>query len=163
MKVFDLCCTHDHRFEGWFASEEAFADQLERALVSCPLCSDAKVRRLPSAARLNLGAAAPVVERAAAAPDAPTPSQRPPDRPLAAAAASVEMQAAWMQAVRQVLATTEDVGDRFVDEARDMHYGRTDPRGIRGQATPEQASELRDEGIEVVALPVPAALKGRLQ
>lgn len=155
MKVFDLRCTHDHRFEGWFASEDDFSGQQSRGLVTCPLCNDAGVSRLPSAARINLGA------RPAAVPSVETEASGRPQS--VTAGTGVDLQAAWMQLVRQVLEKTEDVGERFVDEARDMHYGRTDVRGIRGQATPEQASELRDEGIEVMPLPIPAALKGPLQ
>ena len=68
-----------------------------------------------------------------------------------------------MRAVREVLAKTEDVGDRFADEARKMHYGETEERGIRGQATREQTEALLDEGIPVMPLPIPAALKETLQ
>ena len=68
-----------------------------------------------------------------------------------------------MQVVRHVLDNTEDVGERFADEARRIHYGEVAQRGIRGQATPDQREALQDEGIEVVALPLPAALKEPLQ
>ncbi len=73
------------------------------------------------------------------------------------------MPAVWLRAVQHVLAHTIDVGDRFADEARRIHYGEADERPIRGQATQEEAEALRDEGIEVVALPLPAALKGPVQ
>lgn len=69
----------------------------------------------------------------------------------------------WMQAVRHVLANTEDVGPRFAEEARRIHYGEVDARGIRGEATPAQAKALREEGIEFASLPVPKALKEPLQ
>jgi hypothetical protein len=68
-----------------------------------------------------------------------------------------------MRAVRHMMASTEDVGARFPEEARRMHYGEAATRGIRGQASREDADALRDEGIEVMALPVPAALKGPVQ
>jgi hypothetical protein len=68
-----------------------------------------------------------------------------------------------LHAVRLVMAHTEDVGVRFTDEVRRIHYGESDPRAIRGQATPQQRAELHDEGIEVVALPVPRGLDGPLQ
>ena len=148
MKVLDLRCQHGHRFEGWFASEDDFLDQNGRGLVECPLCADRIVQRLPSAPRLNLsGATEP-----AAAPSPPAEVPGPPD-----------LQALWLKAVQHVLATTEDVGERFADEARRIHYGETEVRGIRGQASPEQREALRDEGIEVMPLPIPAALKGPLQ
>ena len=73
------------------------------------------------------------------------------------------MQSQWLRAVRHVLATTEDVGDRFAEEARRIHYGEVEERGIRGRATREDAEALRDEGIEVATLPLPEAFKGPIQ
>jgi len=142
MKVLDLRCANGHGFEGWFASEEEFMDQNGRGLIECPMCSDRVVSRMPSAPRLNLsGAREPAVQAPAAA----------------------DAQAAWMQAIKQVLANTEDVGQRFAEEARRIHYGEVEARGIRGQATPVEAQALRDEGIEFATLPVPKALKEPLQ
>ncbi len=147
MKVIDLRCQSGHRFEGWFASDDDFLDQNGRGLLECPMCADKVVVRLPSAPRLNLsGAREPA---ATAAPEAAEPS--------------AQMQARWMQVVRHVLDNTEDVGERFADEARRIHYGEVPQRGIRGQATSDQREALQDEGIEVVALPLPAALKEPLQ
>lgn len=143
MKVLNLRCAHDHRFEGWFGSGDDFESQSTRGLVSCPVCADTAVTRLPTAPRIK--SSAPRRE------DAP------------AAAAGIELQNAWMRAVRHMMASTEDVGVRFPEEARRMHYGEVAMRGIRGQASREDADALRDEGIEVVALPVPAALKGPVQ
>ena len=147
MKVLDLACAQDHRFEGWFDSDEDEASQRERGLLSCPLCGDVDIRRLPSAPRLNLGAAAPA---------------QATDQTLALPAPG-DMQAQWLRAVRHMLAHTEDVGERFADEARRIHYGEVPQRGIRGQATPDDAESLREEGIEVMSLPLPPALKGPLQ
>jgi hypothetical protein len=144
MKVLNLRCANGHGFEGWFASDDDFMDQNGRGLVECPLCSDRVVTRLPSAPRLNLSGA----RDPAAAP---------------AEAQPADLQAAWMKAVRHMLASTEDVGERFPDEARRIHYGETEHRPIRGQATPDQRAALHDEGIEVIAIPVPVALKGPLQ
>ena len=76
---------------------------------------------------------------------------------------SLEQQAAFLKALRHVVANTEDVGDRFASQARAMHYGDAEPRSIRGQATPREATELMEEGIDVMALPMPAALKETLQ
>jgi hypothetical protein len=140
MKVIDLRCQSGHRFEGWFASDDDFLDQNGRSLIECPLCADKVIVRLPSAPRLNLSS-----------PAEPAPS------PEAA------LQARWMQMVRHVLANTEDVGERFADEARRIHYGETAERGIRGQASAEQREALADEGIEVHPLPLPAAFKDPLQ
>jgi hypothetical protein len=150
MKVLDLRCAHGHGFEGWFASNEAFDAQLAAGLVECPICADTRIVKLLSAPRLNLGNARPPEAAAAPAkPQLPAEQQSP--------------EARWMRAVREVLARTEDVGDRFADEARRMHYGETEERGIRGQATPEQTVALIEEGIPVVTLPVPPALKETLQ
>ncbi|MEO8079032.1 MAG: DUF1178 family protein [Caldimonas sp.] len=145
MKVLDLRCGQDHLFEGWFASDEAFQDQLERKIVGCPTCGDTAVSRLPSAPRLNVARHA-----AAAAPPAP-------------ASTMMTMQSQWLRAVRHVIASTEDVGERFPEEARRIHYGEVEERGIRGQASREDAEALREEGIEVMSLPVPEALKGPIQ
>lgn len=142
MKVLNLRCAHDHRFEGWFGSDDDFEAQCGRGLVSCPNCGDSTITRLPTAPRLNVSGAK----------EGETPSD-----PMTA------LQAAWSQAVRQVMAQTEDVGERFPEEARRIHYGEVEARGIRGKASREDAQALRDEGIEVTALPVPAALKGTLQ
>jgi len=154
MKVLDLRCSHGHGFEGWFASNEAFESQLADGLVECPVCADTRIVKLLSAPRLNLGNAK------APAETAPSPA---PAAPSAQVPAESSPEARWMRAVREVLAKTEDVGDRFADEARKMHYGETEERGIRGQATREQTEALLDEGIPVMPLPIPAALKETLQ
>ena len=146
MKVLDLRCGNDHRFEGWFDSEEDFLSQEGRGLVQCPVCADGQVIRLPSAPRLN-------VSGLRADPASPTPA---PD-------AQVAMQSQWLRAVRRMIESTEDVGERFPEEARRIHYGEIEERGIRGQATQEAADALREEGIEVFSLQMPAALKGPLQ
>jgi hypothetical protein len=141
MKVLDLQCPHGHRFEGWFASAEEFESQLSRKLVACPVCSATEVSRLPSAPRLNLSGA--------------TATQ--------ASAGSDELQARVMRALREVLEKTENVGDRFAEEARRIHYNEAPARNIRGVTTPEDAQALVEEGIEVMPLPIPAALKEPLQ
>jgi hypothetical protein len=149
MKVFDLCCSHGHEFEGWFASEDDFQGQLTRGIVACPLCSDTAITKRPSAPRLNLSGA-----------QAPSPVAQPAAQTVTRPG---DMQAAWVQAVRQLMERTEDVGPRFAEEARRIHYGETAQRGIRGQATPEERQALQEEGIETVAIPVPEAMKGPLQ
>ena len=146
MKVLNLQCAHGHGFEGWFASQDAFDTQLADGLVECPMCGDTAITKLLAAPRLNLGNARPPAETAPASPTA-----------------ADTREARWLRAVREVIAQTEDVGERFVDEARKMHYGEAEERGIRGQATPEQARSLADEGIPVFTLPLPAALKETLQ
>ena len=152
MKVLNLRCAHDHRFEGWFASDADFASQDERGLVACPMCDDKTISRLPSAPRLNVSK-----QRDARAPDDGTRGDS------VAAGLQARMQAQWLRAVQQVLNSTEDVGDRFPEEARRIHYGEAQERGIRGRASREDADALRDEGIEVVSVPMPELLKGSVQ
>jgi hypothetical protein len=147
MKVLNLRCGQEHRFEGWFASEEDFVGQSGRSAIACPICGDTQTLRLPSAPRLK-------VERHSA-----------PTQPSAAPEASTQMtlQSQWLRAVRHVMSSTEDVGERFPEEARRIHYGEVEERGIRGRASSEDAEALREEGIEVMALPIPDALKGTVQ
>lgn len=146
MKVLDLRCANGHGFEGWFGSEDDFLDQNGRGLVECPLCTDRVVTRMPSAPRLNLSGARE--------PD-PVPAKVEP--------AAADLQALWMQVVRHAIENTDDVGERFAEEARRIHYGETDARGIRGVASPEERHALHEEGIEVLSLPIPPALKGPVQ
>lgn len=173
MKVLNLQCAHQHSFEGWFGSEDDFQSQLTRGLVECPMCADKGIVKMPSAPRLNFGGHRAPVESTPAASD--SPKADPVQESGAASTTEVsnevassvnpspEQQAAFFKAVRHVLANTEDVGDRFANQARAMHYGDAEPRSIRGQATPREASELIEEGIDVMALPMPAALKQTLQ
>ena len=151
MKVLNLRCAQQHRFEGWFGSEDEFARQLAGSEIACPLCGDTTATRLPSAPHIGAG-------RPAA-----------PDRPGHGVAASpqatteVTLQSQWLRAVRRVMDSTEDVGERFPEEARRIHYGEVEERGIRGRASREDAEALREEGIEVMAMPIPDALKGPVQ
>jgi hypothetical protein len=147
MKVLDLQCPHGHRFEGWFASAEDFEAQAAKHLVECPICGAKEVSRLPSAPRLNLSGAS-------GAQPAPAANGSP---------AHQEWQARAMRALREVLEKTENVGDRFAEEARRIHYNEAPARSIRGVTTPEDARALVEEGIDVMPLPVPAALKEPLQ
>ena len=164
MKVFDLQCEAGHGFEGWFGSEEDYQSQCARGLLTCPLCGSAEVVRLPSAPRLNLSTSRAETPSARSAAPVQVPSPRPVSHPAPAATPErQEAEAIFLQAVRHVLAHTEDVGPRFAEEARRIHHGDAEARGIRGQATPEERRELREEGIEVLALPVPEGLDGPLQ
>ena len=151
MKVLNLCCSNDHRFEGWFGSELDFRAQSDSGLVTCPICDDKTITRLPSAPRLNMSKQR---ETSSAPPDSSQVSQGD---------SHTEAQGRWLRAVRHILSNTEDVGDRFPEEARRIHYGETANRGIRGQATREDANALSEEGIDVVSVALPAPLKGSLQ
>lgn len=159
MLVLNLACEAGHGFEGWFASATDFESQQQRGLLSCPLCNSVQVRRMPSAPRLNLSAAA----EPTAPSVTPTPAATASAGSAGAPALPIELQRQVMKAVRTMIANTEDVGERFATEARRIHYGETEQRGIRGRATPEEARDLADEGIDIVALPLPDALKDPLQ
>jgi hypothetical protein len=172
MKVLSLQCTHQHSFEGWFASEDDFQRQLSRGLIECPMCADKGVQKLPSAPRLNLGghaspdssgqggqlASSDLV--ASSGKDAKTPNSATAVMPTERN--HVE-QAEYLKALRHVLSHTEDVGSRFAEEARRMHYGELDARNIRGQTSVREAAELMDEGIEIMPLPLLPGGNGPLQ
>jgi hypothetical protein len=150
MIVFDLLCGEGHRFEGWFGSARDFASQRGRKLLSCPVCGSAKVSKVPSATRANLGAAEP-----AAAPvktPAKTPEMEGKD-PFAVA------QMLYSRMLDELLTKSEDVGKDFPSEARKIFYEESPARAIRGQATNEEHQDLVDEGIPVARLPVPPSGK----
>jgi hypothetical protein len=148
MKVLNLRCAHGHPFEGWFGSEADFVGQQERSMIACPTCGDHGISRLPSAPRLNLsGAQAPQ--------GAPPSTAKETSKQVSTTApeAPLEPQHAWWKALKEVYANTEDVGRAFPEEVRRIHYGETEARALRGQATAAQRAELQDEGIEIFALP----------
>jgi hypothetical protein len=138
MIVFDLRCGQGHGFEGWFDSGDAFERQLGAELVRCPVCDTPEVTRLPSA-RVSVPKGG----------DAPAP-----DATHAVAGLPPEMLAKLREAVRQ----TENVGRRFPEEARKIHYEEVPHRAIRGEATADEARELADEGIDFA--PIPPFLSG---
>lgn len=152
MKVLDLQCAQSHGFEGWFGSEDDFTSQLARGLVSCPMCGDTTISKKLSAPRLNLGHA-----------KAPEAAQQPRHDVVATHDPQAAYQAAWLGMARRILANTDDVGDRFAEEARKIHYGEVPQRGIRGKASQAESESLADEGIEVMQIALPDALKGPVQ
>lgn len=152
MKVFNLQCSARHLFEGWFASDEDYSSQVERGLMVCPLCADKTIQKLPSAPRLNFGAA-----------QAPRAANSTEKQAVVAGDPGQALQAAYLQLARRIVSETEDVGERFAEEARKIHYGETEERGIRGQASRAETEALMEEGIAVMPLPLPEGLKGPLQ
>lgn len=175
MKVLNLGCDAGHPFEGWFGSEDDYRSQQARGLLECPVCGSREVHKRLSAPRLNLGRGQP---EAAAGPGpgmtepsaqadvsgAAAPGSGAPMAPSPEAVAAMSlMNEAWARAVRHVMSNTEDVGDRFAEEARRIHYGETAERGIRGQTSQEERQALIEEGIEVIPLPMPKGMTGPLQ
>jgi hypothetical protein len=140
MIVYDLICARQHRFEGWFGSSEEFTRQRGDALIRCPMCDDAEIERRPSA---NIQVSrAPIP-----APETPSPVAERQD----AAVANSDAQA--LKLIRRLIAETENVGRAFPEEVRKIHYEEAPKRGIRGQATHEEADSLREEGIEFMSVP----------
>jgi hypothetical protein len=149
MKVLDLQCGQRHVFEGWFASEDDFLGQMDRGLVTCPVCGDAAITKRLSAPRLNLSGGRTGSDSAQ--------QEESSDKKES------DLQAALMKAARHLVSTTDDVGNDFASEARKIHYGEIKARGIRGQASQAEALSLLDEGIAVLPFALPEALKGPLQ
>jgi hypothetical protein len=148
MIVFDLGCDNDHRFEGWFVSSGDFERQQKDNLLSCPLCGSPHINRLLTAARLNTGRA----ER----------SMRDEQAGGRKSAQYANFDAARMlELISHIVENTEDVGKAFPEEARKIHYQESPERHIRGTASPREVDALRDEGIEIVALPVPEHLANK--
>ena len=135
MIIFDLACQNDHCFEGWFQSGEDFAAQLARSLISCPQCGSMEIRRVPSAVHL-------------------TRSAPPSARELPAIDLRDGALAAYRRLTEMLLANCEDVGARFAEEARRIHYLEADERSICGEASAEEYDGLREEGIDVFRLPL---------
>ena len=160
MKVLDLRCAAGHGFEGWFASEDDYGSQRERGLLDCPVCGNAEVVRLPSAPRLNLSGAREPAPPPARAGEAVASSPAVPVVDMALPGGAVQR---FVEAVAELLNSTEDVGSRFAEEARRIHYGESEAKAIRGQATAEEREALADEGIEVFTLPAGVPPKSSLQ
>ncbi len=154
MKVLDLACETRHRFEGWFASEQDFNAQLSGGLVACPICGSQRIEKQVSAPRLNLGHSGRDGYSAARKPEA-IPTEVPPSPESA-------LHAAWLAIAARIVASTDDVGPRFADEARKIHYGEAQDRSIRGTATVAQTQALIEEGVSVLPFVLPDVLKGTL-
>nr|WP_047578015.1 DUF1178 family protein [Methylobacterium sp. ZNC0032] len=146
-----LTCDSAHEFESWFASSAGFEDQAKRGFVTCPVCNSAKVERAvmaPNVARTDLGPKAPQPVVEASAPAAPAP---------APVALMSEKEKAFREMVtalhRQVSENAEHVGKRFADEALKIHHGEAEERAIYGEATPDDARMLHEEGVDFLPLP----------
>ena len=126
---FSLRCSSDHEFEGWFRDGDTFETQQAAVEIACPHCGDTKVEK---------ALMAPAIARS-----------RPSGPPLSPA----QMRAALIELRKQVETNCDYVGERFVEEARRIHYGEVDPHGIYGEASLDEARELSDEGIEVGRIP----------
>jgi hypothetical protein len=142
MIKYALACEQAHEFESWFPTSDAFEAQRKRGLVTCPFCDSAKVEKQIMAPSLTRG-------EKAVAPAPPEP------QPVAALSEKDRELRAMVRALREhVMASAENVGRGFAEEARRMHYGETEQRSIYGEANGEEARALLEEGIEVMPLPI---------
>ncbi|HZR61021.1 MAG TPA: DUF1178 family protein [Xanthobacteraceae bacterium] len=157
-----LACTDGHAFESWFANSAAFDKQKKRGLVSCPVCGSTKVEKAimaPRLARSDVEEAAP--PQLPSVPASPQPAPALPPMPVPGKS-NVAMTAPQERELRQKLKELRDhvtknaqyVGQRFSEEARKMHYGEIEHRSIYGEASPDDAKALHEEGIEFHPLPV---------
>jgi hypothetical protein len=153
-----LSCEQDHAFESWFQNSAAYDKQKKRGLVTCPVCGSAKVDKAIMAPRL---ARAEVADPEPPAPT-PTPPQPTPMPPMPQPKTPVAIMSSQERELRQKLKELRDhvtrnasyVGPRFPEEARKIHYGETEHRSIYGEASPDEAKALHEEGIEFHPLPV---------
>jgi hypothetical protein len=146
MIKYQLVCAHEHIFDAWFRGSAAYDVQAGAGEVLCPVCGTTDVSKALMTPRLGRrkGAEAPVPAVPEAAP--PVPAAKP-----------AMMAAAMGQILRELRSVVEknceNVGEKFADEARKIHYGEAEPRGIYGQTTPKEADDLRDEGVEFHTVP----------
>ena len=132
---FSLGCQNDHSFDGWFRNSEDFEKQKKRGLIACPNCGSTGV------------------EKALMAPSVSTGRKR--EKMALAMNAEQKKALAQLKALSEKLRENADyVGDKFAEEARKIHFGETDPRGIYGEATPEEAKGLAEDGVEFMPIPV---------
>jgi hypothetical protein len=151
---YTLSCEQEHSFESWFPNSEGYDKQRKRGLVHCPVCGSKKVQkalmtpRIPRKGR----ASAAAIEEAAPAPAAAAPEAT---SPVAIMSPQEQEFRTKLKELRDHLTKNSDnVGAKFPEEARKMHYGETEHRSIYGQASPEDAKALREEGIDFHPLPI---------
>ena len=151
---YNLRCERGHAFESWFQSSAAYEQQEKRKLVNCPICGSAKVERGIMAPRIVSKRSRDIVEPApAAAAPATTEVAAPASTPLLMAQER-ELRTKLKELRDHIVKNADNVGERFPNEARKMHYGDIEHRPIYGEASPDEARALIEEGVEVSPLPV---------
>lgn len=158
MIVFDVSCSNDHVFEGWFKDSESFDEQVAAGAVECPVCGDSNVHKALMAPRLGglkkgkdeavSQTTLPVLPDAVA-DAAPNAAMGPSDAKLN------DFIEALHEMKKHVEENSDYVGDKFPEEARKIHYGEAEARSIHGEATPDEAEELLDEGVDFHRIPWP--------
>jgi hypothetical protein len=173
MKVYNLSCSFEHRFEGWFASEEDCLTQQANGMLACPLCNSTVITRMPSAPHIGKSHAKESQAQSSGASTAlvkTNPIENQPNQNEVAAVTradhsqlEAQVQAAFLNGMRELMSRSEDVGSEFAEEARKIHYKESPERSIRGHTTADEAESLREEGIEILSLPAVPFLKNTLQ
>jgi hypothetical protein len=158
---YNLVCAKGHEFESWFAGSAAYDRQAKRGLVECPICGSAKVGKALMTPRLTRsGKSSPA---APAAPETTAPETAAPHAPAASGAAAPvavispqeqELRTKLKELREHLVKNADNVGQRFPEEARKMHYGEKEHRSIYGTASPDDARALHEEGIAFAPLPV---------
>ena len=157
---YTLVCNKGHEFESWFANSTVYDKQAKRGLITCPLCGSAKVEKALMAPRLARADSTSARKTAPAPPSpaSPTEAAPVPVQPATPVAMISPQEQEFRQKLRELrdhlVKNAENVGPRFPEEARKMHYGEAEHRSIYGIASPEDAKELHEEGIEFSPLPV---------
>ena len=146
---YNLRCERDHAFESWFQSSSAYETQEKRKLVNCPVCGSAKVERAIMAPQIVSKKGSDHAVPAPAATEAAAPASTP-----LMMAQERELRAKLKELRDHIVKNADNVGERFPNEARKMHYGDIEHRPIYGEASPEEARSLIEEGVEVSPLPV---------
>lgn len=164
MKVYNLACPLDHLFEGWFASEEDCLAQQDKGMLACPVCDSTEITRMPSA---------PHIAKSSSSTALTAPNEDIANNSISGEVVALtgndhshleaQVQAAFLKGMRELMGKSEDVGTAFAEEARKIHYKEAPERSIRGQTTLDEAESLREEGIEVMAVPLIPAFKNTLQ
>ena len=151
---YTLRCERDHGFESWFQSSSAYDSQVRRKLVTCPVCNSTKVEKAIMAPQIvskkGRDNAVPTPAPAAAAPAETSASESTP----LLMAQERELRAKLKELRDHIVKNADNVGERFPNEARKMHYGDIEHRPIYGEASPDEARALIEEGVEVAPLPV---------
>jgi hypothetical protein len=152
---YTLVCERQHNFESWFANSAAYDKQVKRGLVGCPICGSIKVDKAIMAPRL--GHSGKPIDMPQAPPEAPPPAAAPAEAPAPVAMMSSqerEFRGKLKELRDHLTRNAENVGRKFPEEARKMHYGEIEHRSIFGEASPQEAKDLHEEGIEFHPLPV---------
>ena len=149
MILYRLRCSKGHEFESWFKDSKSYERQEKKSLIGCAVCGDSKVARAVMSPRIGNAGKAMVVAEPPTAP-APAPAPTPQQQQMAALAKHIpkEMRETLLKLREQVEKNCEHVGPKFAEEARKIHYGESDKRGIYGETSDEEAEALAEEGIE---------------